>query len=122
MPFSLEAHQLAPVAGLFHGCAECFGLGIGDGLIFLSVENDGRRRAGIIHLPWQEVTPNWLPYVNVEDPAAMAKRVEELGGQVLIPPRPDIRNGSVGIVTDPSGAAFAIQKWPVDDEETGGTP
>jgi predicted enzyme related to lactoylglutathione lyase len=83
---------------------------------------DGRRRAGIIHLPWQEVTPNWLPYVNVKDPVATAARVEELGGQVLIPPRPDIRNGSVGVVTDPSGAAFAIQKWPVDDEETGGAP
>ena len=83
---------------------------------------DGRRRAGIIHLPWEEVVPNWLPYVNVEDPIAVAQKVEELGGVVLIPPRPDIRNGSVGVVTDPSGAAFAIQKWPVDDDDMGGRP
>jgi predicted enzyme related to lactoylglutathione lyase len=80
---------------------------------------DGRRRAGIIRLPWPEVTPNWLPYINVEDPAAVARRVSQLGGQVLIPPQPEIRGGSVGLVTDPSGAAFAIQKWPIE-EDTGG--
>ncbi len=83
---------------------------------------DGRRRAGIIHLPWEEVVPNWLPYVNVTDPVDVAKRVEELGGAVLIPPQPGIRSASVGVVTDPSGAAFAIQKWPVDDNDSGGRP
>lgn len=87
---------------------------------YLILMRDGRRRAGVIKLPWEEVTPNWLPYINVKDPAAVAARVSELGGRVLIAPRPDIRNGSVGVIADPSGAAFAIQKWPVEDEETGG--
>ncbi len=81
---------------------------------------DGRRRAGVNHLPWPEITSNWLPYLNVEDAMAIAERVEELGGQVLIAPRPDLRSGSVGILTDPSGAAFAIQVWPVDNEPIGG--
>ena len=36
------------------------------------------------------------------------------GLPVLIQPMPEIRNGSVGLVLDPTGAAFAIQKWPVE--------
>lgn len=83
---------------------------------------DGRRRAGVIQLPWQEVTPNWLPYVKVDDPAAVAGRVEALGGRVLIAAQPEIRNGSVALLADPAGAAFAVQKWPADDERNGGTP
>lgn len=75
---------------------------------------DGRPRAGVNQLPWPEVQPNWLPYIKVDDPSAVARRVEQLGGTVLIPPLPEIRNGSVGLVMDPSGAAFAIQRWPID--------
>ena len=75
---------------------------------------DDRPRAGVNQLPWPEVQPNWLPYIKVDDPAAVARRVEQLGGTVLIPPLPEIRNGSLALVMDPSGAAFAIQRWPID--------
>jgi len=77
---------------------------------------DGRPRAGLNELPWPEVRPNWLPYIKVDDPAAVARRAEQLGGTVLIPPMPEIRNGSLGLILDPTGAAFAIQRWPVDGD------
>ncbi len=79
---------------------------------------DGRPRAGVNQIPWPEVQPNWLPYIKVDDPAAVARRAVELGGSVLIPPAPEVRNGSAALLLDPTGAAFGIQRWPVD----GGTP
>ena len=40
------------------------------------------------------VEPNWLPYVLVDDPAALAARVGGLGGRILLPAAPERRNGS----------------------------
>jgi uncharacterized protein len=81
---------------------------------------DGQPQAGVNQIPWPEVLPNWLPYVRVNDPAAIAARVEELGGTVLIPPVAQVRNGTAALLMDPSGAAFAVQKWPVDGADAPG--
>jgi len=76
---------------------------------------DGDPRAGLNLLPWPEVQPNWLPYIKVDDTGRIAERVVELGGMILIPPLPQVRNGTVALVADPSGAAFAIQQWPIEE-------
>ena len=81
------------------------------------LHRDGRPRAGVNELPWEEVQPNWLPYIRVADPSAVARRAEELGGRVLIAPDPAVRNGSAALLMDPTGAAFAIQRWPVEEAE-----
>jgi predicted enzyme related to lactoylglutathione lyase len=81
------------------------------------LRRDGRARAGVRQLPWEEVLPNWLPYVRVTDPKATADRVESLGGRVLIAPVDSIRAGSVALIADPSGAVLAVQKWPVTEDE-----
>ena len=36
-----------------------------------------------------------------------------LGGKVVIEPRADVRRGTLAIVADPTGAALALQKWPL---------
>jgi uncharacterized protein len=74
-----------------------------------------RSRAGLLQLPpeMKGVEPNWLPYVRVEDAAALAAKAVSLGGKVLIEPRADVRKGTLAIVTDPRGAALALQKWPL---------
>jgi predicted enzyme related to lactoylglutathione lyase len=77
-----------------------------------------RPRAGLFSSPWRRETSAWLPYVRVADPAAMAARAAELGGSVALPPAPGVRNGSLAIVLDPSGAPLALQKYPF---ERGGT-
>ncbi len=81
------------------------------------LRRDGRARAGVRQLPWEEVMPNWLPYVRVTDPGAIAARVESLGGRVLIAPADSIRAGSVALIADPSGGVIAVQKWPVTEDE-----
>ena len=72
---------------------------------------DDKPRAGVIPRPEDVIRAHWLPYVRVEDPAALADRVEGLGGTVLLEPREDIRQGTVAIILDPSGAAVALQHW-----------
>ncbi len=72
----------------------------------------GRARAGILPAPKPEMRPTWLPYLLVSDPAVMAARARSRGGTVLLEPRAEIRKGSVAVVTDPSGAIIALQKFP----------
>lgn len=74
----------------------------------------GRPRAGLFRSPWQRETSAWLPYLRVADPTATAARVAALGGTVVLPPDPGVRNGSLAIVLDPSGAPFALQRYPFD--------
>lgn len=73
----------------------------------------GRSRGGVLRAPDAKIRPRWLPYILVPDPAAMASRVESLGGRVILAPRAELRNGTLAIVADPSGGIVALQKWPI---------
>lgn len=79
-----------------------------------ALKSGGKPRAGLYERPWKELRSNWLPYVRVADAAAAAKAAEALGGRVVLAPRPEVRKGTLAIVTDPSGAAVALQQWPID--------
>jgi predicted enzyme related to lactoylglutathione lyase len=76
------------------------------------LRSSGAPRAGILALTVKEIRPHWLPYVRVENARAVAERVEALGGKVVLAPREDIRDGTVAIIADPSGAVLAVQQWP----------
>jgi predicted enzyme related to lactoylglutathione lyase len=77
-------------------------------------KRDGEPRAGLLVNPFPDVSPLWLPYVRVANPAAVVAKVEGLGGQVLVKPDPEHRGGTVAIIADPTGAEVAVQKWPID--------
>jgi predicted enzyme related to lactoylglutathione lyase len=68
--------------------------------------------AGVVPIGTRPSEPNWLPYIRVGDPAAVAARAEQLGGRIIVQPSPDIRQGSVAVIMDPTGAAVGLQKWP----------
>jgi len=74
----------------------------------------GRPRAGLVRIPTDrpEIAPAWAPYVAVEDLKATQARVQELGGTVLVAPRPDFGGGVVELIEDPSGAAFFVYQIP----------
>jgi len=79
-------------------------------------KRDDEPRAGLLVNPFpEEVTPLWLPYVRVANPAAVVAKVEGLGGQVLLKPDVKHRKGTVAIIADPTGAEVAIQKWPINE-------
>ncbi len=73
--------------------------------------NSGRARAGVIDNPFEGRGSAWIPYVRVADPAALAAKAADLGGSVVLEPRPDVRDGTLALVLDPSGAPVALQKW-----------
>ncbi len=83
---------------------------LGDGRTYHLLVENGTPRAGVVQIPWEDVKPNWVPYIAVEDVDAVASRVESLGGRLLIEPDPNIREGKVAIIADPTGAVFAVQQ------------
>ena len=70
----------------------------------------GVKRAGILRNPAEHWDPLWLSYFGVRDPAAAAQRAEAMGGSILLPVSPKVRNGSLAVVADPSGAVLVLQK------------
>ena len=88
-----------------------FDTGVAD-LSYFALARGGKNRGGIYPIPWKELNSNWLPYVLVADAAAAAEKAKSLGGRVVLAPRADIRDGSLAIVVDPTGAALALQKFP----------
>jgi predicted enzyme related to lactoylglutathione lyase len=67
--------------------------------------------AGMIRIPEPEIRPNWLPIVRVADARVAAERAAELGGRVILAPRPEIREGKAAIIADPTGGAVAVHVW-----------
>lgn len=58
---------------------------------------------------WGDVPSHWMAYVAVEDVDATARKVEELGGKICVPPS-DIKVGRFSVITDPTGATISIIK------------
>jgi predicted enzyme related to lactoylglutathione lyase len=69
---------------------------------------DGVARATVVKSPWEEVKPNWLAYLLVDDLAATLEAVESNGGEILVPPSA-AGDGDVAIVADSTGGVFALQ-------------
>ncbi len=72
---------------------------------------NGSDRVGVLPNPVPDWSPVWLTYFGVEDATTAAARVEELGGQVLVPVSPEVRDGTMAVVTDPTGALFVLKNW-----------
>ena len=70
----------------------------------------GTDRAGILRNPTGNWDPVWLTSVGVADPAAAAQRAVSLGGTVLVAASPQLRENSMAIVADPSGAILVLQR------------
>ncbi len=66
------------------------------------------------HVP--NIHPHWLNFVRVQDAAAAARRVQALGGKVLVEPHPDRHGGRLAVVADTTGAPFGLMEW--DEAET----
>jgi predicted enzyme related to lactoylglutathione lyase len=69
----------------------------------------GESVAGICHARGTnaDLPPQWLMYVIVADVAASATHCLELGGHVLVAPRP-LSGGTFCVIRDPAGAVCAL--------------
>ena len=80
----------------------------GDDRIVLG--SDGKARATIVPLPWDDVDPNWIPYIPVSNVADTLQRITGAGGSVLLKSDDSGDSVDVAIVMDPTGGVFAIQR------------
>jgi len=82
---------------------------------YIILKTSVKRRAGVIKIPFENVKPNWLPFVAVKDVKIIEEKVENSGGEILL--GSDVIAGNeAAIIADPSGAVFAVHKWPLSKE------
>ena len=55
-----------------------------------------------------DVIPCWDPYITVDDIEASAKRVEKLGGEVILPPTDIPKVGRFCVIKDPQGISLNL--------------
>lgn len=87
-------------------------------LTYTLVLHDEREIAGIWKIPKEQETtifPHWLTYVLVENLKEHIEKVKELGGTVQVPITKAGHYGQFAILTDPTGANFAL--WEPTDKE-----
>jgi predicted enzyme related to lactoylglutathione lyase len=68
---------------------------------------EGWLNGGVMDVPADEVPPHWQVSFTVEAADAAVARVEELGGETVMPPT-RTAVGNVAVVWDPQGAAFGL--------------
>lgn len=81
-----------------------------EGMTYTLAKVGEERVAGIMlnQCPGGEIKPQWGVYITVDDVDATAKKAEELGGKVLMPPT-DIPNvGRIAALMDPQGVMFSV--------------
>lgn len=79
---------------------------------YIFLANDGVNRAGIFKNPTDEdYMPVWLTTFGVTDPDASAAKAESLGGTIILPASPDLRDGTTAVITDPTGAILVLRAW-----------
>jgi len=88
---------------------------VGDDAAYSYLSSDGTPRFGVLPMPFEAAPPTWVPYLRVEDPAAIAARVEALGGRVLAEPTERALGGTVALIAGPSGAGIVLQTWSPED-------
>jgi predicted enzyme related to lactoylglutathione lyase len=84
--------------------------------------NNGTMMGGIVGIAEGDPTPShWLSYLTVDDFDGAVARVPELGGKVIVAPSEIMPGvGRWSIVSDPSGASFALfaPDYPADPSVT----
>jgi len=72
---------------------------------------DDYARAGIHSLPPGHRHPHWIDFVRVADASRSAAQAVQLGGRILVEPRPDRHGGQLAVVADPQGAPIGLMEW-----------
>ena len=77
-----------------------------EGMTYTMISAGGTEIGGMMAMPPgnEGMPPAWGAYVTVTDVDATAKRAEELGGKVIIPPQDIPEVGRFCLLQDPQGA------------------
>jgi uncharacterized protein len=88
------------------------------------LSSKGYARATVRTIPkdQDQVRPTWLPFVRVKSVRESVLQAGQLGGKVLIEPKPEFLEGRVAVVADPTGAAVGLLEWSADLAKGGRQP
>ncbi len=77
----------------------------------LASEGYARATVRTIRTADTTVQPTWLLFVRVESVPGSVALARQFGGKVLVEPRPELLDGKVAVIADPTGAAIGIMEW-----------
>src|SRR6185369_7933509 len=77
----------------------------------LTSEGYARGTIRTMRNPEPKVQPTWLPFVRVKNLTESVTLAKQLGGKVLVEPKPEFLEGKVAVIADPTGAALGILEW-----------
>jgi len=80
------------------------------GMPYTEWQVGGKSIGGMMEMTLQhgDAPTHWLPYVVVADCDASAKKVTDLGGKLIVPPKDIPKVGRFSVFFDPTGAGLAI--------------
>ncbi len=80
------------------------------GMVYNEIMVGGKPSGGLYQMgpEYGDMPSHWMPYVAVDDVEAIARRVEELGGRVCVPPTDIPNTGRFCVITDPMGANISF--------------
>lgn len=85
---------------------------------YTMILNNGRMNGGMMQMDekWGDMPPNWMVYFNLADLDGTLKKVEDLGGKVVMGKTEAAGVGYFSIVSDPAGAVCTIMQANQYDE------
>lgn len=77
---------------------------------YSEIQNNGRSIGGMYQMieKFGDMPTHWMNYIAVDDVDALAKRVEELGGKICVPPTDIPNTGRFTVISDPTGGMLAL--------------
>lgn len=88
-----------------------------DGTLGYFLASGGYTRCAIIPSPAPSAVPAWVLYLRVQDIKAATKQAEGAGARVVVPPSPEVRDGSVALIVDPTGAVLGLAEITPGEEK-----
>ncbi len=88
----------------------------------LASEGYARATVRTIRTEDEKVRPTWLPFVRVLNVSESVAKAKQLGGKVLIEPKPELFDGKVALIADPTGAAIGLLEWSAESAKGGQKP
>jgi predicted enzyme related to lactoylglutathione lyase len=79
--------------------------------VFLSSGGIARATVRTLRDKHRNTAPTWLPFVRVKNIQSSLGKVAKFGGKIVIKPSPDLNQGRIAVVSDPTGAAVGIMEW-----------
>lgn len=88
----------------------------------LTSEGYARATVRTIRSTNPKVQPTWLLFVRVKNVGESVALAKQLGGTALLEPKPELFDGKVAVIADPTGAAIGIMEWSAELAKGGRQP